>query len=173
LPEEANDAKRLALSYANRMKEAHESLLLYWLEDAFIWRNTLWQLYQDNAPKRLQSTNTRDLDTYKQSFITGILRKESGAAITDTEFSRYDTQFFPQPWDVKATLDKKQKLREEAVAEMYRIAGDDSKWVPIVQYYNPAEVKSWIEWVKKQKEFTIGNDFSLAYPWADLLSTLK
>jgi hypothetical protein len=29
LPEEANDAKRLALSYANRMKEAHESLLLY------------------------------------------------------------------------------------------------------------------------------------------------
>jgi len=51
---------------------------------------------------------------FKSDFITAVLRKESGAVISDTEFEREDRKFFPQPGDKKRVIAQKRKGRVRA-----------------------------------------------------------
>lgn len=47
----------------------------------------------------------------KTSFISSVLRKESGAAVTPEEFAQYDAIYFPQPGDTPEILQQKKILR--------------------------------------------------------------
>ena len=106
------------------------------LEKDFTDRSLVWQWFQENIPSAWKSTKQKDLELLKQAFITWVLRQESWAAITDSEFDRYDTQFFPKQWDTTKTIEKKQQLREQAIRNMYQMAGNDTNWTPIVQIYD-------------------------------------
>jgi hypothetical protein len=44
------------------------------------------------APDAAQQYNAA-----KQNFVTAVLRKESGAAISQSEFDKEDQKYFPQP----------------------------------------------------------------------------
>lgn len=83
----------------------------------------------------------QQLDQAKRNFVNAILRRESGAVISDSEFSNADKQYFPQPGDGPAVLAQKQKNREEAISGMTRSAGP--------AYKPPKEAGGWkIELVK-------------------------
>ena len=56
----------------------------------------------------------RQLDQAKRDFVNAVLRRESGAVISDAEFANADQQYFPQIGDDAAT--KAQKARNRAVA---------------------------------------------------------
>lgn len=136
LPEKATEFKAKSLTFAQRMQEADKKLTELWLEDTYVNRSSAWQMFQERAPKALKSQDQKALDIYKQSFIAGILRQESWAAISDQEFDRYETQFFPQPWDSKETVASKQALRKQAVRNMYQQVWVDAEWTPIVSIYD-------------------------------------
>jgi hypothetical protein len=56
------------------------------------------------------------------AFIAGILRKESGAAITGQEYAQYSRIYFPQAGDDEGTIAYKRALRQseiDALAEEY------------------------------------------------------
>lgn len=59
----------------------------------------------------------------KSQFVTALLRKESGAAISATEFDRYDKEFFPQMGDSADVIRQKQNARKVAIEAMKKAAG--------------------------------------------------
>lgn len=63
---------------------------------------------------------------YKQAasnFITALLRQESGAAISKSEFERYDKEYMPQPGDGPDVLAQKAEARRIAIEGMKKGAG--------------------------------------------------
>ncbi len=136
LPAKATEFTKKSLSFAQKMEDAQKKLLDLWLEETFVDRSVVWQWFQDKAPEFAKSDKQKDLEVLKQAFVTWILRQESWAAITDSEFERYDKQFFPQVWDSLETIKKKQALRENAVRAMYQNAWNDAQWKPIVSIYD-------------------------------------
>lgn len=59
----------------------------------------------------------------KRDFINAVLRRESGAAINQSEFDNGDKQYFPQPGDSDAVIAQKAKNRE---TELRAIANEAS-----------------------------------------------
>jgi hypothetical protein len=51
-------------------------------------------------------------------FLSSILRKESGATITDEEYARAEKQYFPRYGDTPAVLEQKAKNRAASVASL-------------------------------------------------------
>ena len=59
--------------------------------------------------------SSEDRQVYNQAkgdFITAVLRLESGAAISPTEFEKEDKKYFPQPGDGPQVIANKRKARE-------------------------------------------------------------
>lgn len=59
----------------------------------------------------------------QKSFINATLRRESGAAIAQSEFDNAEEQYFPQVGDNQAVLDQKRRNREVVQAMMKAEAG--------------------------------------------------
>lgn len=71
-----------------------------------------------------------DYQKYKQAssnFITALLRQESGAAISKSEFERYDKEYMPQPGDSSEVLAQKTEARRIAIEGMKKGAGPGYK----------------------------------------------
>ena len=59
----------------------------------------------------------------KTDFITAVLRKESGAAISVSEFEKEDRKYFPQPGEGPEVIEQKRKARERALQSMIAQSG--------------------------------------------------
>ncbi len=69
------------------------------------------------------STDQQKTDQARRNFVTAILRKESGAAISPSEFANEEKKYFPQIGDSKDTIEQKQKARELAIKALEVQAG--------------------------------------------------
>ncbi|MGU3536848.1 transglycosylase SLT domain-containing protein [Methylobacterium sp. A54F] len=65
----------------------------------------------------------RSYKSAKENWIAAQLRKESGAAIGQSEYDAADRQYFPLPGDPAAEVERKRKLRQTATEGMARDAG--------------------------------------------------
>ena len=59
----------------------------------------------------------------KEDFITAVLRKESGAAISSSEFTKEDRKYFPQPGEGPEVIEQKRKARKRALESMKAQSG--------------------------------------------------
>ena len=66
----------------------------------------------------------------KTNFITAVLRKESGAVISDSEFDTEDKKYFPQVNDGPKTIKQKEDARNLAIQAMRIQAGPGAKNIP-------------------------------------------
>lgn len=71
----------------------------------------------------LVSEDFQKLDQAKRDFVNAILRRESGAVISDEEFDNANKQYFPQPGDTKETIAQKARNRRLVIESMARDAG--------------------------------------------------
>ena len=62
-------------------------------------------------------------DQARRNFVTAILRKESGAAISPSEFANEAQKYFPQPGDSDSVIRQKQNARETAIKALEIQAG--------------------------------------------------
>jgi hypothetical protein len=80
-----------------------------------------------NLPLSLRATAmSEDGQQYlaaKMNFITAVLRKESGAAISDTEFANEDLKYFPQVGESDAVIEQKRLARQTAINSMKAQSG--------------------------------------------------
>ena len=83
----------------------------------------------------LVSDKHQQYQNAKSDFITAVLRKESGAVISEEEFKREDSKYFPKPGDTKKTIEVKRKRRERQA----NIQDKQSKGVYGIQYEKPSE----------------------------------
>jgi len=63
----------------------------------------------------------------KSNFITAVLRKESGAVISDSEFDREDKKYFPQINDSEKVIKQKENARKLAIDAIGIQAGPGAK----------------------------------------------
>jgi len=67
---------------------------------------------------------------YRQAqdeFINAALRRESGAAIQPSEYTRYAAIYFVQPGDTQATIKQKQQARQRVIAGFRQASGNLGK----------------------------------------------
>ena len=72
----------------------------------------------------------------KTNFVTAVLRKESGAAISSEEFTNEDKKYFPQPGDKQELIDQKRQARILAIDTLRMSAGRAIQPQPIVPQGN-------------------------------------
>ena len=75
----------------------------------------------------LQSESYQKYRQARDSFLTALLRDESGAAIGSSEFNRREKEMFPQPGDGPEVVKRKAKLRAVAIEGMKKAAGPGYK----------------------------------------------
>jgi len=63
------------------------------------------------------------------NFITAVLRKESGASISPTEFATAEKNYFPAPGDSETIVKQKQAARDMAIKGMKIQAGKGAKFI--------------------------------------------
>lgn len=69
-------------------------------------------------PNILRSSMTQRQEQAERNFINAVLRRESGAAISDSEFESARIQYFPAAGDSAETLEQKRKNREQVVSNL-------------------------------------------------------
>lgn len=75
-----------------------------------------------SMPNFLQSGERQSYEQAKRNFITAVLRRESGAAISPSEFDTEALKYFPQAGDKPETVIQKSNARNTAINNVYREA---------------------------------------------------
>jgi hypothetical protein len=73
------------------------------------------------------SGKQQEYDQAKRNFISAVLRKESGASISQAEFANEEKKYFPQAGESEGTTKQKQRARELAIEAMKIQAGPGAK----------------------------------------------
>lgn len=75
-------------------------------------------------PSYLQSAQYQQYDQAARNFINSVLRRESGAAISPSEFENAYAQYLPRAGDTADTLAEKKKNRDIVFASLKKAAGN-------------------------------------------------
>lgn len=67
-------------------------------------------------PEVFKTDNQKLMEQAQRNFVNAILRRESGAAISQSEFDSANKQYFPQVGDSKEVLAQKERNRQVALA---------------------------------------------------------
>jgi hypothetical protein len=69
------------------------------------------------------SDDQQRVEQAQRDFVNAVLRQESGAVISDSEFANAKRQYFPQPGDAKEVIEQKRRNRQTAIMGFRRLAG--------------------------------------------------
>jgi len=116
-------AQQEAASFGLRIQDSNEIMNRLFDTTDIVEKITGRLSVARNVPNRLKSPELRELEQAEANFINAILRRESGAAISDSEFERAAQQYFPQPGDSAGTLVNKKANRERILNNLQREAG--------------------------------------------------
>jgi hypothetical protein len=114
-------AERQSLAYFNRAKEAVDTVTN--LEGELGKMNVAGQTYALNAPNMINTQLGQSYRQAQRAFTEARLRKESGAAIPNTEFANDAKTYFAQPGDTAETLEQKRKARATVLEGLGYSAG--------------------------------------------------
>lgn len=109
--------------YADRMSQANAILSDPAILSASMSRSESALASVPFVGNELISAQFQQSEQAKRDFINAVLRRESGAAIADTEFASADKQYFPQRGDSKEVIDQKIDNRQTAIKGIARAAG--------------------------------------------------
>jgi hypothetical protein len=124
----ATPAERQSLAFYNRAQDAVKTLTEApggkpSLEMQIAKQSTAGQLRGQYAPNMLQTSEQQAYRQAQRAFTEARLRKESGAAIPESEFINDARTYFAQPGDTPQTIAQKQKARETLLAGMKFASG--------------------------------------------------
>ncbi len=95
-----------------RTEASHSILSKFETEKNPYYKDTV-KFYKDtNVPYLFKSDKFKQIEQAQRDFINAALRRESGAAIAESEFENARLQYFPQPGDTPEVVKQKQKNRE-------------------------------------------------------------
>lgn len=105
-----SDAQRTLSSYASRLEQAIPTIEK--LTPDITGMNLLSFEAQLRLPAALQTSEMQQYMQSSRNLINSILRRESGAVISPSEFSEARQQYLPQPGDSAAVLAQKKANRD-------------------------------------------------------------
>lgn len=101
--------------YGDRLNQANISI-------DQLGANFTGKLAKFPLPNFLKTSDRQVYEQAKLNFVTAVLRRESGAAISPSEFKDADKQYFPQPGDGAGVIANKQTLRNNVINNFYKEA---------------------------------------------------
>ena len=113
------DAQNLSFGYAQRMNDA--DIIISELGNKFTGAIS-YISGNKYFPNIAKSEDRQKYEQAERNFINAVLRKESGAAISPSEFDSAAKQYFPQPGDGKGVIEQKKKNRERAISNLAQSA---------------------------------------------------
>lgn len=120
----ATESQARAALFANRVEQADP--ILEEQTDYVKSANPIWFTVQKGAPdfaNAMRDPQFRQYDQARRNFLNSILRRESGAVISPTEFADGNRQYFPLPGDDEKTLEQKRQNRLVAIANLKNEGG--------------------------------------------------
>lgn len=111
-----------AATYVNRMGQAEETFI--GKNDFILGLGTAGLIAERLKPEFMKSEDFKLYEQAERNFINATLRRESGAAIADSEFENARKQYLPQPGDTQAVLDEKARNRAIVRQGLSREAGN-------------------------------------------------
>lgn len=79
---------------------------------------------QLKLPSYLQSPIVQQQQQAERNFVNAVLRRESGAAISQSEFDNAIKQYFPRPGDSSGTLSQKARNRDAVITSLKQASGN-------------------------------------------------
>lgn len=134
LPGKATEFSKKSYWFGTRMAESEDSIAA--IENLYKTSWTSKEFLTSKLPSFLQSAEMQKFNQAKRNFVNAVLRNESGAVISPSEFDNADKQYFPQPWDTPEVLAQKAKNRDLVTSNMFASAGRDAKGNNIKDIYN-------------------------------------
>ena len=109
-----------AILYGNRAEEAHKQI-----EDLAkqLDLTSTKVAVEGKLPNFAKSSGVQQFEQAKRNFINSILRRESGAVISPSEFENGEKQYFPQHGDSDEVLAQKKLNRETAIEGLKNASG--------------------------------------------------
>lgn len=112
-----NESQSKDSGYADRMFRAESVLRDPKVEEA---ATSLKENMLGKAPgfisNYLTGPDFQKFDQAKRDFVNAVLRRESGAAISQSEFDNAHKQYFAQPGDTPERIAEKKRNRQDAIA---------------------------------------------------------
>lgn len=125
-PKKASQPEQMAALYGSRMLQASQDLdKVMKTFDPTSMKTSIMGF----GPSYFQSENQKLYEQAKRNFINAALRRESGAAIADSEFKSANAQYFPQAGDTPAVLEQKRRNRNLAIEGFKQSSG--SAWTGV------------------------------------------
>jgi len=121
------EPERLSRTYANRLIESDQ--IISRLEKNFTSMSVGNVLSSASIfgiqllPEFAKSEDRKKLEQAERNFINAVLRKESGAAISDAEFNNARKQYFPQIGDTDSVIEQKRRNRRLVIEGMMLSGG--------------------------------------------------
>jgi hypothetical protein len=117
-----------AATYGRRL-EASEGVMDRLAEKGYN-RGDVSESLKAYLPGAFQSGDLKSSDQAERNFVNAVLRRESGAAISDKEFDSAKQQYFPRPGDTPEVLAQKKQNRQQAMVGMQAASGSAWDRVP-------------------------------------------
>jgi len=114
------------------------------------------------AISALQPAERQQLDQAKRDFINAVLRRESGAAISPSEFDSAEKQYFPQPGDSAEVRAQKKQNRELSTRGILAEVPDAESRVAQVRGAGAPKAEAAKGQQPKQKAMNIGGQDVMA-----------
>ena len=116
-----NEGQSKALNFGARMQEAGrnlDELAANGVQRPSDIKNAADAVGLGWAANWAQSPQQQQVEQSQRDFVNAVLRKESGAAISNSEFDNARKQYFPQLGDDAQVIEQKRKNRELATRGM-------------------------------------------------------
>ena len=112
-------------SYAFGVRSIEAQDIIRQIEDnVFSWMGrdalSLLLIGQRVRPWFAESEWYKLYDQAQRNFVNAVLRKESGAQISNTEFESAAKQYFVQPWDTDKVIEQKRRNRQTVIETLQK-----------------------------------------------------
>lgn len=110
--------------YASRIKQAND---VFGQIEKFTNNQNIGDMVQAGLPDWLNNAKSSEMQSYmqaKKNFLNAVLRRESGAVISEAEFKNGDRQYFPQYGDKPPVLAQKKANRDLVMKNFIKAAGN-------------------------------------------------
>jgi hypothetical protein len=118
-----SDTQARAFGYAQRIGQAEQ--IFSKLEPMITSLSTFQLATQRTIPNALKEGVMQEQEQAERNFVNAVLRRESGAVISDQEFDNAKKQYFPQPGDTAKVLAQKKQNRVTVYQNLMREGGQD------------------------------------------------
>lgn len=136
LEQKAKEEKKLSAqeyasgTYARRLEQAES--VFNSLEQQGYDRASIGQGFKSMLPERLQDNALKAQTQAERNFVNAVLRRESGAAISQAEFANAEQQYFPRAGDTPDQAAIKKANRMQVLAGLKAEGKKALEQIPLV-----------------------------------------